>query len=60
MRLGEIRQKFGHCGIFDGENGGWYPKKPFNIAWDDPRIPNSKFGPIFVFEAHKLFWQRES
>jgi len=40
-----ICQKWALHSIFDVENAGLNPKKPFNIGADDPRIRNSNFGP---------------
>ena len=37
--------KLAFYAIFDVENVGSDPKKPFNYGSEGPRIPNSKFGP---------------
>lgn len=39
----EIRDKWPRESIFDGENVGSVPKKPFNNRADGPKIPNSNF-----------------
>lgn len=41
-----ILDKWSSKSIFDGENVGSYPKKPFNIGAYGPRIPNSNFWAI--------------